>query len=551
MDEKKQDQFDLEGLKSSDVPQDPAEQQPAEEVPGAVREEAAQCEETAENILQAQPESEAEEPVFSPDQKPTRPKGGKRWKRRTLSFANSLLFIAIMIALNIVVSALTERFPSLNIDLTEQKLNTLSDQAVKAAKAVKEETTLTLIGEEKSYRKDQLYSSYGIKYSQVSNLADRLHEVNSKITVRYLDPDTNPDFVNQYPGESLYSGSVMVSTEKRYKVLTADDLFAIESGANYSKVDSALAGALESVGLERIPVAVIATGHQEVLTDSYLSAFTELLEGQNFEVRTWSVMTEDLPEDAQMVMLPTPSADYTPEEIEKLRSFLGDETRQEPLSLWVTCYPTQGELPNLEAFLQEWGITLEAGVVAETNSSRMFTGSPTLLFVDSDWISLSENTYQTLISPNSRPLALSEEAPQGVSLNALWTTSEGAYTASDSESDSSDTSQHTVAAIASKSGEESGSRNVVVFGSSEALIPSFLGTSAFGNRQYFTDLLRETSDFEGSSVTVEPQQVATYTLDITISSFGAWALGIGVFTIGLPAVILVVGLVTFFRRRHL
>ena len=41
----------------------------------------------------------------------------------------TVVFVAIVIVLNVVVSALAERFPSMDIDMTAQGLNTLSDQA--------------------------------------------------------------------------------------------------------------------------------------------------------------------------------------------------------------------------------------------------------------------------------------------------------------------------------------------------------------------------------------------------------------------------------------
>ena len=53
-----------------------------------------------------------------------------------MATALSVVFIAIVVALNLLVSALTDRFPSLDIDLTAQKVNSLSDQALEIAKNV-------------------------------------------------------------------------------------------------------------------------------------------------------------------------------------------------------------------------------------------------------------------------------------------------------------------------------------------------------------------------------------------------------------------------------
>lgn len=102
-----------------------------------------------------------------------------RFKRGGMSTLLSVVFIAIVVAVNVGVTALTDRFPSLDIDMTAQGLNTLSDQAMEIAKSVDKDTTITLIGTEEGYDSNSVYStysSYGIKSSQVSNLARRLAE---------------------------------------------------------------------------------------------------------------------------------------------------------------------------------------------------------------------------------------------------------------------------------------------------------------------------------------------------------------------------------------
>lgn len=117
---------------------------------------------------------------------------GNKFKRGGMATVLTVVFIAVVVVLNLLVSVLSERFPSMNIDLTAQKMNTLSDQAVDIAKGVQQDTDIYLIGTEDAYKNDAIYSSYGLKYSQVMNLSKRLEEVNQKIHVQFIDPDTNP-----------------------------------------------------------------------------------------------------------------------------------------------------------------------------------------------------------------------------------------------------------------------------------------------------------------------------------------------------------------------
>ena len=535
----------------------------------AEQKETAQPEPAPESPVEqaVEPEENKEAEKAAPKQKKKR--GGQfkstKFKRGGMATVMSVVFIAIVVVINILVGLLTERFPSLNWDLTADKLNTLSDQAIDIAKGIEQETTIYLIGEEEAYRKDRLYSSYGLEYSQVSNLAEKLREVNSKISVEFIDPDTNPGFISEYPEENLTSGTVLVKTEKRHKLLTASDLFTVRNNQStyqtetYSKVDSALAGALEIVNLETMPVVTMATGHGELLTDDVLGSFEELLETQNFEVKSIDFLTEEIPEETQLLMIPTPSTDYAEEEIQKLREYIDDETHSGQRSLLVTCHASQGSLPRLQSFLEEWGIQVGEGVVAETDSSRVALRNAGYVLVDPSENLLNENTYNPLVSAASRPLSLLFEANGDVVMTeSLWTTAASAYVATEDMTEADiatlETSQQSVACIAEKrprvDGEEA-RRSLVVFGSSYVFTDTFMNTTAFGDKNYVSDLLGYCTGTDGSQVSVSTQQVPTNTLDVAASVSTVNLLGLGVFTVGLPLAILIAGLVIFLKRRHL
>lgn len=224
-----------------------------------------------------------------------------------------------------------------------------------------------------------------------------------------------------------------MQTERRHRVLTVTDLFTIEQdqttgGYNtYSTVDSALAGALELVNMEDVPVFTIATGHGERLTSDNMSSFLGMIEDQNFEVQEIDLLTESIPEGTQVLMLPTPTTDYSEAEVDKLREYLNNTTNPEALTLLATSNPTQGSMPNYEAFLEEWGIRVEEGVVAETNTDRMALADAYGVLVDPSEDYLSGNTYDRLVSYYSAPITKLFDANNGISTYDLWTTSDSAY----------------------------------------------------------------------------------------------------------------------------
>lgn len=540
---------------------EPVSQQPqqAPAQPEAPQEEALQ----PEAAPQQAPQAPAPAPGKAPVKKEKKPFNWNKFKRGGMATALSVVFIAIVVALNLLVSALTDRFPSLDIDLTAQKVNSLSDQALEIAKNVDREVTIYLIGTQEGYEQNQIYSSYvqrGMQYSQVSSLVKRLVEANPLISMEYVDPDTNPEFISQYESDSLATGKVLVESDLRHTVLTINDLFIInqETGSTInSKVDSALAGALELVNMDTVPVMSIITGHGEMLSTSNMAAFVDNMEQNNFQVEEVDILTQEIPENTQVLMIATPTTDFSTEEIDKIRAYLDDETRDQQVTLLVSAYPSQGELPNLAAFLEEWGVQVGTGVVAETDSNYAAYDARGVLVTASPLV-LTSNTYSRLLSYYSAPITLTFEENNGISTTPLWTTQDSAYviTADMTEEDAAnpETGEQVVASLSSKDVEVNGetyARNVVVFGSSDLFTDNFMGTSAFEDSTYMNDLLLDLTDTDASAVvTVEEEEVETMQLDVSASTGTVTLLGI-LFTGGIPVVILLVGLGIYLKRRHL
>lgn len=514
---------------------------------------------------------QTEEKKMEPKQtkkKGANPFRSNKFKRGGMATLMTVVFIAIVVALNVVVSALTQRFPSMDIDMTAQGLNTLSDQAVEIAKGVDQDTTIYLIGTEEAYENNQIGQSYlsyygvELEYNQVASLAKRLAEANSHIKVEFVDPDTNPTFISEYADEDLSTGKVMVQTERRHRVLTVTDLFTIEQdqttgGYNtYSMVDSALAGALELVNMEDVPVFTIATGHGEMLTSDNMASFISMLEDQNFEVQEIDLLTESIPEGTQVLMLPTPTTDYSEAEVDKLREYLNNTTNPEALTLLATSNPTQGSMPNYEAFLEEWGIRVEEGVVAETNTDRMALADAYGVLVDPSEDYLSGNTYDRLVSYYSAPITKLFDANNGISTYDLWTTSDSAYVVTEDTTEEQaadpDTSSQTVASVSSKYVQVDGSsvtRSLVMFGSSYVFLDTFM-SNAFSDGSFVTDLTLYLTGNDGSNVTVLTERVQTNEMDVTAtrSTMDMWGI---IFSAVIPVAILACGLVIFLKRRHL
>lgn len=556
------------------VPESPVAEAPTEETQSAAGPEGAQGEAPAKEtpapeenpaeeeppMQDAQEPSEAPAPV--PEEKAKKPKkDSHRGKYRGISLAMTAGFLVVVILLNVVVSLLAERYPSMNLDLTEGHVNTLSDSAAEIASNVQNPTTIYIMASEDVAKSDTLLAEYGIKYSQVSALAEKMAERNSNISVEYIDLDQNPAFASEYQDDGLMTADVLVKTDKRYRVLAYTDLFDVQYSQTgmvaYSMVDSALASAVSSVNADTLPLAVFDTGHNEML-DTTL--YKNLLTNNNFETQEINLLTDEIPENAQLFVLATPATDYTPDEIEKLEAFLNDESKASDRSLLVTFYPGQDALPNLTDFLKEWGLDVQQSTqVIETDPNSYITSDPSYLLANqSGDITLSRATsdYGYLLMPQSCPINLLFDERNGVTTHTLATSSSSAFLYDGTEESISNpqTGEQTLAALAQKTittGEGEATANVVTLGSTFMFVDGIINSNTFGDGRYLTDLAKYVTGTEGETTAVETRQVQTSVADISMSLLQVMVFGLGIFTILIPLIVVVIGVVVYYRRRRL
>lgn len=550
-----------EDLKNTGAPE-------AQENTESAQAESMQTENAQESAESAQTESAQAEKTTEKKEKAVKKSGNNRFKqyvsstrfrRASISTAFTVGFLAIVILINVIVGILGERYPSMNLDLTKNGTNTLSEQSVKIVDSVKIPVTIYILATETQTKNDQILSNYGIQYSQVGSLAAKIAERNSNIKVQYIDLAKNPTFAAKYKSDNIQEGDVIIESEKRHRVLSYTELFDVQytqtmSTDVYSKVDGALASGLNTVIADSLPVVAFDTGHKEIMdTDGYKS----LLTSNNFEVKEFNLLTEDIPEKTQLIVLGCPSTDYTDSEIKKLSDFLSDTKLAGDRSLMVTFHPSVEELPKLSSFLKEWGIEIvPQAVVVETDQTKYFTNDPSYILsnLQSNLDLGSNRDYGYFTTPQTNPINVVFDTQGNKRTYVLATSNDTCYveTSETAKGQKPETKSSTTAVLSQssvKSGDKSYKANVVALGAM-TFSSDLLFTSTFGNGNYVVDLSRYATGTSNAATEVTITPVQTNTADITLSNGIATLLGFGVFTFLVPLVIAIVGFCVFFKRRH-
>ena len=126
--------------------------------------------------------------------------------------------------------------------------------------------------------------------------------------------------------------------------------------------------------------------------------------------------------------------------------------------------------------------------------------------------------------------------------------------ASDKEETNPETSNVPLVVISQESwtvNNELRNASVLAVGNSMMFFSDYVNNNTFSNGDYLIDLFNYATDSSDLSSGLMNTKIQTYALDVTASDATLTFFGIGVFTIGIPAVVLVAGLLVFLRRRHL
>lgn len=470
-------------------------------------------------------------------------------------------FIAVIILLNVLVGILSDKFPSVNLDVTKASTNTLSADCLKIVDKVKISTTIYICATKEACENNTVSASTNgaADYAQVSRLMAKAAERNSNIKLEYVDLVKDPTFASEYKNDSIAEGDVIVKSDKRYRVLTASELFTTQTSQTdgtttyLSNVDGALATALNAAISDTMPVAAFETGHSEQIDSS---AYKKQLENSSFETKEFNLLTDKIPENTQLLVLGCPTQDYTDAEITKIDNFLHDKTSSNDRSLLFTTSAGQKSLPKLNAFLEEWGLSVDPSTaVVETSTSKYFDNQLNIFADVQSKLDLgsSVTSYKNFLMPYSTPVTIKSDSVGSKTTYSLVKSSDSSVLAKNN-SVGKEKAAYDIAALSRENMQKDSKiyhANVIVSGSTLLFSSQLMNSSIFGNGAYTTSLSQFATGTSASDSKISTTTHEQFARDISVTAQGVAVLGYGVFTILLPLIVVIAGIVMFRKRRAL
>lgn len=463
----------------------------------------------------------------------------KKAKFRLSFSAYTVLFVAVVIALDLLLGAISTRV-NLSIDLTPDRLLSLSAE------------TKTVL---KNLDKEDKVKIYSIVPQESNEIVDKIEmmlkrypQVSNNVTFEKIDTIANPDFLTPYAegGQLMSEYSIIFDCNGKHKVVNLNNVLNFDDATNNISGISAeqeFTGAIVHVTSDYSAKIGVTSDHGELIDYDVFNE--QLLIPQNFEGTYVDLYSGEVPEDIDLIIIPSPTKDFDPVEIANLDAYLDRGGR---VQLIYEASPE--DAPNLTAYLKEWGVEIPArGYVYETSPQRYIQQPANILVevVDSEITRNFADDETKFVYPAAKAIRVNEV--YGVESQPLinsYPTSFAKYdpaTSLDKKQPEDIDGPLNIAVILSKGGANP--NRFMIMGGTGFI--SAIGSNVYANDDFYFNSLSYLTDSE-SSMYIRPKDIMP--VQLAIPALSANLISIFV-TVILPLAILVAGFVVWNKRRHL
>ena len=284
------------------------------------------------------------------------------------SLAVTAVVLAILVAVNILVSALPKTLTQ--HDISSTKLYSITSNTKVVVNALDQDVTIYWIVQ--SDEEDDV----------IENLLGKYESLSEHIKVIKKNPDVFPTFAQQYTSEAVQNNSLVVECGERSRFISYSDIYLYDTNLSSYSYDmsfdgeGAITSAIDYVVNEDQPRIYVLEGHGEA---ELPSAFSGQIEKDNIELSGFSLLTADaVPEDADGILIYAPSSDISTQEKDLLTEYVSGGGK-----LLVMAGPTEdGTLTNLYSILADYGVETADGVVVDTDREHFAFQAPYVLLPD-------------------------------------------------------------------------------------------------------------------------------------------------------------------------
>jgi len=466
------------------------------------------------------------------------------FSKKTVSLgAYSSTMIVVAIAAAVIVNLAAAQLPESvkSVDLTKNGIYSLTDDTKNMLADLDKDVTIYMLDKENNAD------------STIKHLIENYAAASDHIKVEYVDPVSNPTFIQKYTEDTsnLYMDSLIVECGDRYKIVNSSDMY--QTSVDYSTYSQQTTGfdgegqvtsAIDYVTRDNLPKVYTLTGHGET---SLTSTFKDALSKLNIDSEDLDLMQNDtVPDDAQAVIIYGPTSDLSTDDLQKLEDYCNNGGNL----IAVINYQGGAELANYNTLLADFGISTSPDIVLDSENSRYYQYPFYLLpNVQTDDITSDiDNGY--IMSPFSTPL-VTDDSKKDITYTPLLVTSDSSYVRGSVESEDdlqpsdSDTLQAYNTGVKAVRSSDDGGGTAIVYSSIYIFNDNANQMVSGSNLSLFNGSVSALVN-TASAISIPVKEYTNTTLTIATSAGVMLTI---VFDILAPIAIMACGLVIWLRRR--
>ncbi len=523
-------------------------------------------------------------PETQAEKKTENKKNKGRFHRGIYSVGITALVLVGIIAFNVLVSALSNRF-MLEYDMTIDKVKTISEENLRYIKEVDTEIDVIMCAEAEDYYTQGmnyygqnlygLVEDYGQYYKQTVELVKKYNSYNSKINVTFIDTQDSEftDIAQKYSDEVIGYGDIIVSAEingsTRYKIIGFADIYELYEDTSYGElyktvlvqgnnIETALTSAITYVTNDREKKVAFLTGHS---SEDFSTEYRKMLEINNYEVDVIDdkAITK-LDTDYSALFIVGPNRDFLESELSVIADYL-DNNEKYGTSLVFFADCTAPYLPNFYGFLEEWGIEVSEGKLFQTDVYNCIPYSPTTFYsqvVSAD--SAMSNGVADCVTGYNIPMNPAFSADGNIKVSKVVATYDTVVNAPVNVSDNwkgyDDYEQDSYSTVidSHRTAYDSKSNllenHVFAFSSVEFIYSEYYSnySSSVGNKKLALKVAERAVGAEDTGISFVTRQITTEGFTTPVTEANANAVLI-IFVIAMPVLLIIAGVIVYIRRR--
>jgi len=272
--------------------------------------------------------------------------------RQTKYVAYATTYILVVVAVVVVANILADRYNK-SYDSTSNKRYSLSEQTAKIVKGLKQDATIT-------------YFQQSTQFRDARDLLDEYKNLSTKVQVKYVDPDKDPQEARAAGIRNLGTALVQVGDRKE----VAKDM-----------TEEGITGAfIRDLKNTTRTVCFVQGSGEHQLDDSDregLSRFKDMLGKDDYETKVIDLLTKaEVPGDCTTLVVAGPTRNYEQPEVDAIKKYVEDGGRalfmlDPPLKLGQEAIADNDALTNL---LQSWGVTVQKDLILDFNPIGQIAG---------------------------------------------------------------------------------------------------------------------------------------------------------------------------------